>query len=335
MKISVITSVIILIYILLIILYTLPAYAYTLENASIDVIYDVNTDIGLVIQKLTMMIEGNETIVKTPLITSTDHNIILNECRVDNVVVHCIVIDDEALLLLNQSIPSGRHIVTINYTIMNYVKEVSTGVFVGVFNLTGFSMVNSLDVKITFTGGFKVVYTTPSENVKIMHLGDSSIVSLSKPEEYTIVLSVFKLTQAEIPSSTSPTSPEHTPVSSEYIDYIPFIIIFLIIVTVFLLILYFRRRFSISVEALPANILDDDTSRAIIKAIGDAGDKGVKQSELVRLVNRPKSSISRRIKRLADEGYVEIVRSGKYNIIKLTDKGVKAYRDIVKGGKRG
>jgi len=329
LKIGVIALMILSIYISLVVLYTTPVYTYTLENASIDVIYDVNTDVGLVIQKLTMVINGSESIVKTPLITSINHNITLNECSIDNVAVNCILTNDEALLLINQQISPGRHMVVINYTVMNYVNEVSPGVFVGVFNLTGFSTLSSLDVKITFTGGYKVVYTTPSENVKITYLGDNSIVSLAKPDYYTIVLSVFKLAQTE-------TSSGAFTAFTGYGKYIPFVIIgLIIIVLVILLIMFYKRRFSISVEALPANILDDDTSRAIIKIIGDAGDKGVKQSELVRLVNRPKSSISRRIKRLADEGYVEIVRSGKYNIVKLTEKGVKAYRDIVKGGKRG
>jgi DNA-binding MarR family transcriptional regulator len=40
--------------------------------------------------------------------------------------------------------------------------------------------------------------------------------------------------------------------------------------------------------------------------------------------------VSRRIKRLSEEGYVEVVRSGKYNVIRLTDKGWEVYSKLKK-----
>lgn len=80
--------------------------------------------------------------------------------------------------------------------------------------------------------------------------------------------------------------------------------------------------------------LADSSYRAIIKALGDSGNKGLLQSEVVSKTGLSKSTVSRKLKRLEEEGFIVIKRSGKYNYVFLTDKGLEAYRRIIKEGAR-
>lgn len=108
---------------------------------------------------------------------------------------------------------------------------------------------------------------------------------------------------------------------------VSFIIILLVIVYVVL-----RRIARVEVETIsPGDLFSDETTREIILIVGDAGEKGVKQSELVKTTGRPKSTISRRIKRLSEDGLVEIIRAGKYNIIVLTNRGREVYQQLKSG----
>jgi uncharacterized membrane protein len=45
----------------------------------------------------------------------------------------------------------------------------------------------------------------------------------------------------------------------------------------------------------------------------------------------PKSSVSRRIRRLEEEGFVEVKRVGKYNYVFLTNKGLELAKKILGG----
>ncbi|MEM1696446.1 MAG: winged helix-turn-helix domain-containing protein [Desulfurococcaceae archaeon] len=73
----------------------------------------------------------------------------------------------------------------------------------------------------------------------------------------------------------------------------------------------------------------DPAFRLIIKALGEAGEQGLTQSDLARRTGLPKSSVSRKIRRLQNEGLVEVKTVGKYNYVLLTPKGLSMYRRIV------
>ena len=60
----------------------------------------------------------------------------------------------------------------------------------------------------------------------------------------------------------------------------------------------------------------DQTDREIIEALKKAGGE-VLQSELQRMLNMPKSTLWRRLRRLREMGYIDIVREGKTNRVKL------------------
>ena len=88
-----------------------------------------------------------------------------------------------------------------------------------------------------------------------------------------------------------------------------------------------RRRGGLVVERV--DYLSDSGYRAIIRVLGDSGNKGLLQSEIVSKTGLSKSSVSRKLRRLEEEGLVTIKRSGKYNYVYLTEKGLKAYKKIV------
>jgi uncharacterized membrane protein len=73
----------------------------------------------------------------------------------------------------------------------------------------------------------------------------------------------------------------------------------------------------------------DDATRLIIRALKDAGEKGLLQSEIARITGLPKSSISRRVRRLEEEGFVEVKRVGKYSYVYLTSKGLDLAKKIL------
>jgi len=110
---------------------------------------------------------------------------------------------------------------------------------------------------------------------------------------------------------------------------ISLLVSFVVILLVIVFFIVFKRITRIEVETIsPGDLFSDETTREIILIVGDAGEKGIKQSELVKVTGKPKSTISRRIKRLSEEGFVEIIRAGKYNIIVLTGRGREVYEQL-------
>jgi uncharacterized membrane protein len=91
-----------------------------------------------------------------------------------------------------------------------------------------------------------------------------------------------------------------------------------------------RRRFVFTVEKV--DYLSDSNYRAIIKVLGDSGNRGLLQADIVAKTGLPKSTVSRRVRRLEEEGLVIIKRSGKYNYVYLTDRGLEVYKKIVREG---
>ena len=91
-----------------------------------------------------------------------------------------------------------------------------------------------------------------------------------------------------------------------------------------------KKKKSVSVLLEHAGYLDSAT-RTILKALKNAGERGLTQAEIVKLTDLPKSSVSRKIRRLEEEGLVEVRRVGKYNVVYLTDKGLKLAEELLGG----
>lgn len=104
---------------------------------------------------------------------------------------------------------------------------------------------------------------------------------------------------------------------------------FVLAVILGLILLYYLRRKTIVVEEVSSkDILMDDVAKKIVEAIGDAGEEGLTQARLPVIIGKPKSTISRKVKKLSREGYITVFRRGKTNILKLTSKGLEVYRKI-------
>jgi len=97
---------------------------------------------------------------------------------------------------------------------------------------------------------------------------------------------------------------------------------------------YFLKKRKVIFTVERVDYLTDSSYRAIIRVLGDSGNKGLLQSEIVSKTGLSKSSVSRRVKKLEEEGFVFVKRSGKYNYVYLTDKGLEAYKKITKEGAR-
>lgn len=87
-----------------------------------------------------------------------------------------------------------------------------------------------------------------------------------------------------------------------------------------------RRRTSIVVERI--DYMKDQASILILKALRESGGRGLTQAEISKVTRLPKSSVSRRIRRLEEEGFVEVKRVGKYNYVFLTNKGLELAKRV-------
>ncbi len=232
--------------------------------------------------------------------------------------------------------------ITIEYVVSGISDEVSIGVYAVTVNLENFTA-PSLSGTITIFGKYSV-YVAPNPE-SIENGTNCVIIRLDQPMMYVVTLvsqqivSPTQTTSSPGPITFSPGKTSTTSgntVAQQGVGGInPWsVIIGLLIIALGIAVaaLYVRRGGGkIEIETMPSgDILSDDTVKHIILLVGDAGEKGIKQSRLVTLTGRPKSTISRRVKRLMEEGIVEIIRAGKYNIIKLTDKGREIYEQLKK-----
>ncbi len=117
--------------------------------------------------------------------------------------------------------------------------------------------------------------------------------------------------------------------------YITSLLIIAGVAIVILILFYIIRRMreeTIEIESIsPTDILSDSLIRDIIIVVGDSGDKGIRQNKLVSILQKPKSTVSRKIKRLYEYGYVIVKRAGRSNVILLTEKGWSTYKRLKEG----
>ncbi len=230
--------------------------------------------------------------------------------------------------------------ITIEYVVSGISDEVSIGVYAVTINLENFTA-PSLSGTVTIFGKYRVFVAPNPESVE--NGTNCVIIKLDQPMMYVVTLvsqQIVYPTQTTSSPGLTVVSPGKTSttyrntVAQQGADGInPWSIIIGLLITalgIAVVALYVRRGGGkIEIETMPSgDILSDDTVKHIILLVGDAGEKGIKQSRLVTLTGRPKSTISRRVKRLMEEGIVEIIRAGKYNIIKLTDKGREIYEQL-------
>jgi len=219
------------------------------------------------------------------------------------------------------------NVIYVDYIVNNFVEELTVDMHSIVADLDVFKDADSLHVDMLISNAYKA-YVVP-EGASISYMGAGVRITFTNSQQYTIIL--YK--ERTIPPQSSTSSTISGGTISFLSDHTTYYVIGGLSTGIVVIIAYMyirRRRLVLNLEALPANVLDDSLSKEIILITGDAGENGVKQGDLVRMTGKPKSSISRRVKRLVAEGYLVVVRAGKHNIIKLSDKGREAYRELKK-----
>jgi len=286
----------------------------------IEMYYYVDAGYGVVNQ--TVVLAGNATTVSIPVLKPLSGNLTIAECVDDRGRnLTCMLGDDTVVV----SVESGVKSVVISYIVYNFFDEIAPGTYAALISLSPYEKTGYIEVKLYVPREYSVS-ATPSTGFTTSVTGDYAVAVFRKPLDYIVVLSLLNLGTGGAGPGVSTAAPG-TP-----------LLVIVAAVAAAALVAYLAltrvKHGRIEVETMPSSILEDETSKAIIKILGEAGESGVKQSDLVKLTGKPKASISRRVKRLAEEGYIEVVKKGKYNIVKLTDKGVQVYRNMKRGGER-
>ncbi len=300
------------------------------QSVSINIFFDVSDNIGYVEENITFKQISNETYMAViPLVPPIKNNskyAILDVRSGNNHLLYSIDHKENVLKVIVNNTVS----ITINYMLYNYVEEVGVGLYTLFLDLSSYSNItNDFIAKVSFLNTYDVkVY--PKIGAETGYSEKYVTIYLSHPYTYTFVIVEKPL--KELGSYESPESETGTTsITGAFGDYYYYIGLLVIAIAGIILFILFRRRtMRVEVETIPAtDLLSDETVRDILLIVGKYPEQGIKQSELVRKTGKPKSTISRRVNRLAKEGIIEIIRKGKYNIIKLTPKGKQLYEKLL------
>lgn len=212
---------------------------------------------------------------------------------------------------------SNASTVTLYFTVSNLTEEASIGSYTATLDLLDYaSGAVNVSVEIYLTGIYDVIIDSYPRvsGYSIQTLTNATVIRAYDPAIYFIVL--------KIPVNTA------SPSSTQFnLLNLLFPLLLITVVAAVIIVLRWRRTSIGRIEKV--NVLNDPVSRSIIRALGEAGDAGLTQAEITNRTGIPKSSVSRRIRRLEEEGFITVARTGKYNYLRLTDKGKEAYRRIV------
>lgn len=214
---------------------------------------------------------------------------------------------------------SNASTVTLYFTVSNLTEEASIGSYTATLDLLDYaSGAVNVSVEIYLTGIYDVIIDSYPRvsGYSIQTLTNTTVIRTHDPAIYFIVL--------KIPVNTA--SPSSTQFNLLNLLF-PLLLILITVVAIVIIVLRWRRTSIGRIEKV--DVLNDPVSRSILRALGEAGDAGLTQAEITNKTGIPKSSVSRRIRRLEEEGFITVARTGKYNYLRLTDKGKEAYRRIV------
>lgn len=228
---------------------------------------------------------------------------------------------------------SNTNTVNITYIPLNAIEELGYGVYLITIDLEQYEEVIKRCI-IRIPSDYEALVTSVGK-YSINKVDDVIEIHLLDPQLYNIVMFSSSI---ELPITPSPTSETQ---AAPLLNKIPPALIAGLIAAaavIALVALYFFKhkvfKDMVSVEEIsPRDIVSDDVMKDIIYAIGRAGENGLPQVKLVKLLEKPKSTISRKLRRLSENNYIVIERSGKINIVKLTSKGWSIYKSLLsKGG---
>ncbi|MEM2024880.1 MAG: hypothetical protein QXW94_01135 [Desulfurococcaceae archaeon] len=200
---------------------------------------------------------------------------------------------------------AGNGTLTMYFSVSALFEETGIGAYVALIDTTDLaSTANNAVVELLLPGEFNIEQSLTRRNATVSVIKEKNYTRVSL-NGFSELLIIAFIPMAEPPASTPPSSQA------------PLIIAGAIIAVgaISFAAYYFRRRGKILVERV--DYLYDSASRTILKALGEAGAKGLTQAEIVKETGLPK-----------DDGIVAVKRVGKYNYISLTDKGYDLYRRI-------
>lgn len=220
----------------------------------------------------------------------------------------------------------GTGTLDLYFTVSGLFEEIGVGAFEVSIDTTRLAdFTQDVAIYITVPGLYEISSTSILGNAKVTVSRDqkNTNVSFTGIGEYLVTL-LARLEEERPPTTTAP-SPSAQPYSFTMLVGIVVAVV-VVAVVLFLYVLYHRGKLSIVVEKVEYT---DEATRAILKVLQDAGEKGLTQAEIVKMTNLPKSSVSRRIKRLEEEGFIEVKRVGKYNLVFLTSKGLHLAKKLL------
>jgi len=210
--------------------------------------------------------------------------------------------------------------ITVFFSVTNLTYESSPGSYIATLDLLDYSgWSGKISVELYLTGVFNATVYPRGAEYSVGILNNVTYVKIEEPAMYFMVFTV--------PINTPGTG---APSGARYDLFMVLVITILVVVAGIAVLLLWRMRRGVGLEKISAtDVLSDPVARTIIRALGEAGENGLTQAELTSKTGIPKSSISRRVRRLEEEGYLAVARAGKYNYLRLTSKGWEAYRKIV------
>ncbi|MFZ8791884.1 MAG: helix-turn-helix transcriptional regulator [Thermosphaera aggregans] len=320
-------SLVILIVSLFSLVHTPVSHGESTYSVNIELFYDILANTGLMEIRVHISDSSSVTMLEIPLT-------FLGE-RVGVLVINVSASPETGSLIYEHDeysrvlkvITSNVTRVSAWFTVENIAENYAPGIYGFFLSLVEFANASSLRFSMNVYGSYDITVENLLDrayNGTAYFSNPFTLLILDRPSLYFILITMR--IEEQTPNQPSP-------LLSNY---------FLLIGTIIgvgvagsLLFLWWRRRASLELEAVAArDLLNDEVARDIILALGRAGDKSLQQSELVNITGRPKSSVSRRIKKLEEEGYVNVVRAGKYNYLRLTDKGYEAFRKVASKEKK-
>ncbi|MEM1596787.1 MAG: winged helix-turn-helix transcriptional regulator [Desulfurococcaceae archaeon] len=210
------------------------------------------------------------------------------------------------------------------FHISNLLEETGIGAYTLYIDTTDLSyLTNNVTVDLTLTGVFE------QDTARIR--GELEITTMKSANTTQILIKGL----GEIISSLYMQLEETTGIpfkqQSSMNIFLSILIVTMAAIILFSYYYFARRRTKIIVERI--DYMKDQASILILKALRESRDKGLTQAEISKITKLPKSSVSRRIRKLEEEGFVEVKRVGKYNYVFLTNKGLELAKKIFGGEK--
>lgn len=215
---------------------------------------------------------------------------------------------------------SGTGELRVILQVTSLVEEVGVGVYSLIVDTeTLYNITSSVRVEIFFIGKYNVSVNTIRVSSNTSRLDNTTHLVLDGfGLGFVILMPVVEIQQEEQPLQV------HILWSV--------LIVAIGVLVVGGVVFYFLRRKRVVLTIEKLDYLSDSNYRAIIRVLGDSGNRGLLQADIAAKTGLPKSTVSRRVRRLEEEGLVTIKRSGKYNYVYLTDRGLEVYRKIVREG---